>query len=144
MQTLHIVRHGESTYNAASRSGSGFSDPQIFDPVLTEKGRRQVHSPRALVFLPLAQHMNCSCMAGVAGRRWIWRVCTSSFTFTFMLTLCFLDGKDAALCCTHATTGWNCKLQTPARVAMVEGIAAICEYCQHSAGADFSCGSRAD
>lgn len=43
VQTLHIVRHGESTYNAASRSGTGFSDPQIFDPVLTEKGRRQVH-----------------------------------------------------------------------------------------------------
>ena len=48
VQTLHIVRHGESTYNAASRTGSGFSDPQIFDPVLTENGRRQVHVLRAL------------------------------------------------------------------------------------------------
>ena len=57
VQTLHIVRHGESTYNAASRSGSGFSDPQIFDPVLTEKGRRQVHIPVSIASLSITQHI---------------------------------------------------------------------------------------
>ena len=40
---IHIIRHGESEYNAATASKDlGFSDPQIYDPKLTAKGRRQV------------------------------------------------------------------------------------------------------
>lgn len=42
MQVLHVIRHGESEYNAATSLGMDFSDPQIFNPKLTEKGRRQV------------------------------------------------------------------------------------------------------
>ena len=42
-QTLHIIRHGESEYNAATNAGKDFKDPQIFNPKLTEKGLRQVH-----------------------------------------------------------------------------------------------------
>ena len=39
---LHVIRHGESEYNAATSYGMDFSDPQIFNPKLTEKGRKQV------------------------------------------------------------------------------------------------------
>ena len=42
LQTLHIVRHGESEYNAATMSKEDFADPLVFDPKLTAKGRRQV------------------------------------------------------------------------------------------------------
>lgn len=42
MQTLHMIRHGESEYNAATSFGTAFEDPIIFDPQLTAKGRRQV------------------------------------------------------------------------------------------------------
>lgn len=45
LQVLHIIRHGESEYNAASRVSREFVDPQIFNPKLTEKGRREVHHP---------------------------------------------------------------------------------------------------
>lgn len=42
---LYIVRHGESTCNAAMAArGSGWADPQIFDAQLTDKGRQQVGS----------------------------------------------------------------------------------------------------
>ena len=47
MQVLHVIRHGESEYNAATSLGMDFSDPQIFNPKLTEKGRRQVCCPQA-------------------------------------------------------------------------------------------------
>jgi len=43
-QVLYVVRHGESEYNAASRLAQNFHDPQIFDPKLTEKGRRQARA----------------------------------------------------------------------------------------------------
>lgn len=42
LQVLHVIRHGESEYNAATSYGMDFSDPQIFNPKLTEKGRKQV------------------------------------------------------------------------------------------------------
>ena len=42
LQTVHIIRHGESEYNAATQYNKGFDDPQIYDPKLTAKGRRQV------------------------------------------------------------------------------------------------------
>lgn len=43
VQMIHIIRHGESEYNAATASKDlGFGDPQIYDPKLTAKGRRQV------------------------------------------------------------------------------------------------------
>ena len=41
-KVLHLVRHGESEYNAAvNAAGTGFADPLIFDPALTLRGRRQ-------------------------------------------------------------------------------------------------------
>eukprot|EP00891_Asterochloris_glomerata_P006278 jgi/Astpho2/6278/Aster-03673 len=43
---IHIIRHGESEYNAATQFQKGFADPQIFDPKLTEKGRRQAAALR--------------------------------------------------------------------------------------------------
>jgi hypothetical protein len=42
LQVLHVIRHGESEYNAATSYGMDFLDPQIFNPKLTEKGRKQV------------------------------------------------------------------------------------------------------
>lgn len=39
---LYIIRHGESEFNAATNTGKGFSDPQIYDPKLTAKGQNQV------------------------------------------------------------------------------------------------------
>jgi len=47
-KTLYIIRHGESEFNAATNTGKGFSDPQIYDPKLTAKGQSQV------TFCPLA------------------------------------------------------------------------------------------
>lgn len=41
-KTLYIIRHGESEFNAATNTGKGFSDPQIYDPKLTAKGQSQV------------------------------------------------------------------------------------------------------
>jgi broad specificity phosphatase PhoE len=43
VQVLHIIRHGESEYNAATKMARDFRDPQIFDPKLTDKGRKEVH-----------------------------------------------------------------------------------------------------
>jgi len=40
-KTLYMVRHGESEYNAASMTKEGFSDPQVYNPKLTAKGRKQ-------------------------------------------------------------------------------------------------------
>lgn len=42
LQTVHVIRHGESEFNAATKYQPGFEDPQIFDPALTAKGRAQV------------------------------------------------------------------------------------------------------
>ena len=39
---VHLIRHGESEYNAATNLSKSFADPQIFDPGLTERGRKQV------------------------------------------------------------------------------------------------------
>ena len=41
-KTLYVIRHGESEFNAATNTGKGFSDPQIYDPKLTSKGQSQV------------------------------------------------------------------------------------------------------
>ncbi|KAK9824180.1 hypothetical protein WJX72_008364 [[Myrmecia] bisecta] len=40
-KTLHLVRHGESEFNALCQYGKSFKDPDIFDAPLTAKGRRQ-------------------------------------------------------------------------------------------------------
>lgn len=44
LKRLYIVRHGESTYNAAVSRGSSWADPQIFDAQLTARGRQQVRT----------------------------------------------------------------------------------------------------
>lgn len=47
LKKLYIVRHGESTYNAAMHArGSSWADPQIYDAQLTEKGRQQARALR--------------------------------------------------------------------------------------------------
>ena len=45
VQVLHCVRHGQSTFNAASNTMPSFADPQIFDAELTALGKRQVLQP---------------------------------------------------------------------------------------------------
>ena len=46
-KVLHLVRHGESTYNHASGApGSSWEEPDIFDARLTERGRHQARSTR--------------------------------------------------------------------------------------------------
>ena len=49
-KTLYIIRHGESEFNAATNTGKGFSDPQIYDPKLTAKGQSQVSFHHCSVF----------------------------------------------------------------------------------------------
>lgn len=44
---IYFIRHGQSEFNAAHRSGE--DDPLIFDAPLTEKGRGQADEARALV-----------------------------------------------------------------------------------------------
>ncbi|KAK9836142.1 hypothetical protein WJX81_004420 [Elliptochloris bilobata] len=51
-KTLHIVRHGESEYNAATSVARDFRDPQIYDPRLTDKGRRQAAKLAAQLKVP--------------------------------------------------------------------------------------------
>ncbi|KAL3141675.1 hypothetical protein ABBQ32_004365 [Trebouxia sp. C0010 RCD-2024] len=46
-KTLYIIRHGESEFNAATNTGKGFSDPQIYDPKLTAKGQSQASRLRS-------------------------------------------------------------------------------------------------
>ena len=47
-KTVHILRHGESEFNAATAAaGSGFADPLIFDAPLTARGRAQATRARA-------------------------------------------------------------------------------------------------
>ena len=47
-KTVHILRHGESEFNAATAAaGSGFADPLIFDAPLTARGRVQATRARA-------------------------------------------------------------------------------------------------
>jgi hypothetical protein len=42
LKKLYIVRHGESTYNAAVHArGSSWADPLIFDAALTDRGKQQ-------------------------------------------------------------------------------------------------------
>lgn len=41
LQVLHLIRHGESEYNAAT-NGPGWEDPEIFDAPLTARGKQQV------------------------------------------------------------------------------------------------------
>ena len=48
-KTLYVIRHGESEFNAATNTGKGFSDPQIYDPKLTVKGQSQVQLTLHLV-----------------------------------------------------------------------------------------------
>ncbi|KAK9807423.1 hypothetical protein WJX73_004631 [Symbiochloris irregularis] len=40
-KTVHVIRHGESEYNAATRNQIDFADPLIYNPQLTAKGRAQ-------------------------------------------------------------------------------------------------------
>ena len=42
LQVVHVIRHGESEFNAAANTSKGFEDPQIFNPGLTAKGQSQV------------------------------------------------------------------------------------------------------
>ena len=44
-QMLHCVRHGQSTFNAATNTMASFADPDIFDAALTLLGRRQAWPP---------------------------------------------------------------------------------------------------
>ena len=42
LQVVHVIRHGESEFNAAASSSKSWEDPQIFNPGLTAKGQAQV------------------------------------------------------------------------------------------------------
>ena len=42
MQVVHLIRHGESEFNAAASSSKSWEDPQIYNPNLTIKGQAQV------------------------------------------------------------------------------------------------------
>ena len=41
-QVVHVIRHGESEFNAAANSTKSWEDPQVFNPGLTAKGQGQV------------------------------------------------------------------------------------------------------
>eukprot|EP00951_Prasinocladus_malaysianus_P008450 scaffold61196_cov46-Prasinocladus_malaysianus.AAC.1 len=46
-KTVHVIRHGESEYNAADKTNTSWNDPLIFDPHLTAVGRQQATALRA-------------------------------------------------------------------------------------------------
>ena len=69
-KTLYIIRHGESEFNAATNTGKGFSDPQIYDPKLTAKGQSQVCD-----FLPLVPR---------------WLPCDITYLFCLLTAGCLL------------------------------------------------------
>ena len=64
-QVLHCIRHGESEYNAATQYSKGFEDPQIFNPRLTERGRKQVGALRTMLMIIL--HHSKSQLWPIAG-----------------------------------------------------------------------------
>ena len=43
-KTVYLVRHGQSTYNAAISGPGSWEEPQMFDARLTEKGRREAQA----------------------------------------------------------------------------------------------------
>ena len=49
LQLLHCVRHGESTFNRASKLQASFAEPFIFDAELTDLGRQQARDLRAVL-----------------------------------------------------------------------------------------------
>ena len=53
LQVLYSVRHGESTFNAASATSRSFEDPVIYDAILTDRGRSQVHVYKPVTLLRL-------------------------------------------------------------------------------------------
>ena len=75
-QTLYIVRHGESEYNAAVNLTRDFRDPQIFDPQLTAKGRAQAR-PASLT----SSHLHMTATAFVA-----WRLAPLHTQYPFSLS----------------------------------------------------------
>lgn len=40
-KTVHLVRHGQSTWNAANAGPGSWNEPQMFDAMLTELGKKQ-------------------------------------------------------------------------------------------------------
>ena len=46
LQVLVVIRHGESEYNAAAKTGPHWHDPKIFDPSLTPLGCLQAKQLR--------------------------------------------------------------------------------------------------
>lgn len=43
-KTVHLVRHGQSTWNAANAGPGSWDEPKMFDAALTELGRKQAKS----------------------------------------------------------------------------------------------------
>lgn len=75
---LHLIRHGESTYNAACGApGSSWEDPNIFDAKLTDLGVRQVRGPLAPEitryaigpYSPRPAHLDPRLVPSLRGRR---------------------------------------------------------------------------
>ena len=52
MQVVHLIRHGESEFNAAASSSKSWEDPQIYNPNLTVKGQAQVSNMRTAPLNP--------------------------------------------------------------------------------------------
>ena len=52
MQVVHLIRHGESEFNAAASSSKSWEDPQIYNPNLTVKGQAQVSNLRTAPLNP--------------------------------------------------------------------------------------------
>ena len=69
---VYFIRHGQSEFNAAHKDGD--KDPLIYDPSLTDKGRRQAEEARALV-------------AGLG----IKQVITSPLTRAIQTSLCLFE-----------------------------------------------------
>ena len=44
LQRVIVVRHGQSAYNKLEEESRGLEDPTIFDPEITDKGRKQVRN----------------------------------------------------------------------------------------------------
>ena len=60
-QVVVVVRHGESEFNAMSKSNGVWQDPRVFDPHLTAKGCNQAVELRGRLqcLLRNNKHINC-------------------------------------------------------------------------------------
>ena len=104
-KVLYIIRHGESEFNAATNTGKGFSDPQIYDPKLTAKGQTQVSC--CCMHLVSRGYVNYMCLNVIicnsCFRQKAVLLCPSAAAAFHYLSQCWTPTDCAHVTCTSRT-----------------------------------------